>query len=126
MKIRIKDNSIRIRLNKLEVERFGKEGYIESTTAFVSNTLTYALESRPDKHGHELSADFQNSVITLYIPEKMAKDWVETDAIGFETNMPLDNGETLFLLLEKDFKFLDINNEDQHDNYENPLAFLKN
>ncbi len=126
MKIRIKDNSIRIRLSKSEVEHFGKEGYIESTTAFVSNTLTYALEAHPDTLGHELSADLQNNVITLYIPEKMAKDWVATDAIGFETNMPLDNGETLYLLLEKDFKCLDNTNEDQRDNYENPLAFLKN
>lgn len=126
MKIRIKDNSVRIRLSKSEVERFGKEGYIESSTAFVSNTLTYALESRSDKYGHELSADFMNDVITIYIPEKMAKDWVETDAIGFETKQSLDNGETLFILLEKDFKCLDITNEDQSDSYENPLAFMKN
>ena len=126
MKIRIKDNSVRIRLNKLEVENFGKEGYIESTIAFVSNTLTYAIETHSDKYGHELSVDFMNGIITMYIPEKMAKDWVETDVIGFETKLALDNEETLFLLLEKDFKCLDITTEDQSDNYENPLAFMKN
>jgi predicted nucleotidyltransferase len=126
MKIRIKDNSVRVRLTKSEIERFANEGYIESTTAFVSNTLTYALEARSDKYGHELSADFMNGIITMYIPEKMAKDWVETDAVGFETKLALDNGETLYLLLEKDFKCFDITNEDQSDNFENPLAFMHN
>lgn len=117
---------MRIRLSRSEVERFSKEGYIESTTAFVSGTLTYALESRPDHYGHELSADFQNGVITMYIPARMAKEWVNTDTVGFDTKMDVDNGEKLYLLLEKDFKCLDETVEDQSDNYENPLAFKHN
>jgi hypothetical protein len=126
MKIRIKANTVRIRLSKSEVERFSKEGYIESVTPFVSGTLTYALEQRPDSFGHELSADFQNGTITMYIPERMAKDWISSDAVGFDTNMALDNGEKLYLLLEKDFKCLDETIEDQSDNYENPLAYKHN
>ncbi|RYZ51960.1 MAG: hypothetical protein EOP49_10595 [Sphingobacteriales bacterium] len=126
MKIRIKGNSVRIRLTRSEVERFATEGYIESTTAFVSGTLTYALESRPDSRGHELTADFQNNVITMYMPEGMAKEWVNTSTVGFDTDMDVDNGEKLHLLLEKDFQCLDETVEDQSDNFENPLAYKHN
>lgn len=121
MKIRIKGNSVRIRLTKTEVDKIGSEGYIEETTAFVSGTLTYALESRPDKFGHELSADFEHNTITMFIPEKMLHEWVHTGVVGYDTHMQLDNGETLYLLLEKDFKCLDETIEDQSDNFDNPL-----
>lgn len=126
MKIRIKNNTVRFRLSKSEVERFDKEGYIEATTAFVSQTLTYAIERRTDKLGHELSADFCNNIITLYMPEKMAKEWMEPHVVGFDTYMGLDNGEQLYLLIEKDFKCLDETHEDQSDNFDNPLSFNKN
>ena len=126
MKIRIKDNTVRIRLTRSEVERFGEEGYIEANTAFVSNVFTYALQSRSDEYGHELSADFKDGVITMYMPEKMAQEWVTSNIVGFDTWMDMDNGEKLYLLLEKDFKCLDETIEDQSDNYENPLIFKQN
>jgi len=126
MKLRIKGNTIRYRLSKSEINRFAKEGYIESNTPFVSSVFTYALQSRPDELGHELSADFKDCVVTLYVPEKMVAEWVNTDVVGFDTWMDVDNGEKLYLLLEKDFKCLDETVEDQSDNYENPLAFKHN
>jgi len=126
MKIRIKNNTVRFRLSKSEVERFDQEGYIEATTAFVSQTLTYAIERRTDDLGHELSADFSNNIITLYMPEKMAKEWMEPQVVGFDTYMGLDNGEQLYLLIEKDFKCLDETHEDQSDNFDNPLSFRNN
>lgn len=126
MKIRIKGNTVRFRLTRSEVDRFGKEGYIESNTAFVSNVFTYALQSRPDEYGHELSADFKDCVLTIYMPAKMVNEWINSDIVGFDTLMDVDNGEKLYLLLEKDFKCLDETVEDQTDNYENPLAYKHN
>ena len=126
MKLRIKGNSIRIRLTKSDIQRFEREGYIEANTPFVSSVFTYALQSRPDEYGHELSADFKDCVMTLYMPEKMAKEWIHTEVVGFDTHMDVDNGEKLYLLLEKDFKCLDETVEDQSDNYENPLAYKHN
>jgi len=126
MKIRIKSNTVRIRLTRSEVERFAQEGYIEASTPFVSNVFTYALQVRPDEYGHELSADFKDNVITMYMPARMAKEWVTTEKVGFDTWMDVDNGEKLYLLLEKDFKCLDETVEDQSDNFENPLAYKHN
>lgn len=42
--------------------------------------------------------------------------------VGFNNKMPLDNGEHLFLLVEKDFVCLDNTFEDQSDNFPNPNA----
>jgi hypothetical protein len=45
---------------------------------------------------------------------------VDTDVIGFDNTIDMDNGRKLFLLIEKDFVCLDHTLEDQSDNYENP------
>lgn len=113
MKIRIKGNSLRYRLTKSDVDHFAKEGYLEEVTVFGSDVLTYALQR---DGSDQLSANFDNHKITLFMPEQMVKNWATTDRVGFEkTNGPL------YLLVEKDFKCLDNVAEDQSDNYPNPL-----
>lgn len=125
MKIRIKNNSVRIRLTRSEVQTFGERGYVESTTPFMSGNLVYALSINTEREGMALTADFRNHTITMYIPPNMAQDWVYSEKVGFSSVMQLDNGQSLHLLLEKDFKCLDETVEDQSDNYENPLAAKK-
>jgi hypothetical protein len=119
MKIRINGNSVRIRLSKPEVELFGDTGYLASQTEFGDATFTYVLERTS---GETFSASFQNNTITMSVPQSWAKEWVETNRVGFEGAMPIGNGKSLYLLLEKDFKCLDDSIEGQADNYDNPLA----
>lgn len=121
MKIRIKGNSVRMRLSRTEVEQFGKEGYLEESTVFGNGTFIYALEK--SKEATELRADMAGQKITMYVPDSIASEWTNTDMVGCSNNMRLANGEQLFLLLEKDFKCIDAAvTEDQSDNYENPLT----
>lgn len=120
MKIRIKGNSVRFRLSKSDLDKFAANGYLEETTAFVSNTLTYALEKQADNQGNMLTADMQNNTITMFMPQKLMTEWMQTNKVGFDAYMTLDNGEKLYLLLEKDFKCLDETIEDQSDNFDNP------
>jgi hypothetical protein len=48
--------------------------------------------------------------------------WINTDQTGFEYFMDLEGTEDkLYLLVEKDFTCLDKVDEDQSDNYPNPL-----
>ena len=44
-------------------------------------------------------------------------EWADTDRVGFE-----NKANNFYLLVEKDFKCLDNVEEDQSDNYPNPLA----
>ncbi len=118
MKLRIKGNSIRIRLTKTEVTRIAAEGYLEEQTSFGANKLIYALK-RVDA-GNELTAAMDGNKITMFIPVSLLHDWPTSDIVGFNARMPIGDNETLSLLLEKDFVCLDHTDEDQSDNYENP------
>jgi hypothetical protein len=71
-------------------------------------------------HGDTLSASFEDGRLRLYVPEVLIRDWDINDRISIDANMPVGEGRTLYLLLEKDFQCLDQTTEDQSDNYINP------
>ncbi len=118
MKIRIKGNSVRMRLNKSEVARLTTTGYVEEHTAFGEAKFTYALRSVMD--GDALTASFEKNQITMFVPQTLIRDWSTNDVVGFSATMPLNEHESLALLLEKDFQCLDKIEEDHYDKYENP------
>lgn len=112
MKIRIRDNSIRYRLTKSEVNQLWSEGGITAQTSFPGTTLHYAIERCETE---QLHVDFKNSRITLYMSKAMIDALYHTDKVGFE-----DKSGPVGLLIEKDFVCLDNTSEDQSDNYPNP------
>lgn len=114
MKIRIKSNSLRYRLTRSEVASFAKAGLVEEKIQIGDNAITYLLQRNTDGN---LSASFNNNIISLFMPEDMADEWINTDKIGFS-----GQANQLHLLIEKDFTCLDNVDEDQSDNYPNPLA----
>jgi hypothetical protein len=119
MKIRIRGNSLRIRISRSEVDQFGIEGYLHESTELVNGMFRYALR---EKAGiTDLEAAFEDQVMTMYVPAGIPAQWAKNERVGYSNDMDLGNGRTLFLLLEKDFKCLDnTGNEDQSDNFENP------
>lgn len=114
MKLRIKGNSLRYRLTKTDVDNLSKGGYVKEQVEFGDDELTYVLQ-RIDKD--KLSADFKNNKITIYMPSAMISELANTNRVGFDG----ESGK-LSLLIEKDFTCLDEVEEDQSDNYPNPLA----
>lgn len=122
MKLRIKGNSLRLRVTKPEINQFAETGLIEEITYIGMHQLVYQLKKSTTHN--QLAAEMTGTTISVLMPEKMANEWTSTERVGYENNMPLPNGDSLFLLLEKDFKCLDNTNEDQSDMYDNPLAEL--
>ncbi|GLU54759.1 DUF7009 family protein [Dyadobacter frigoris] len=118
MKIRIQGNSIRIRLSKSEVDRLSTDGYVEEKTSFGKSAFGYCLQKKTGIT--ELAAAYDDDKITMYVPETLLTEWPQNNIVGFDTNMLIGGNETLYLLLEKDFKCLDNVMEDQSDNFENP------
>jgi hypothetical protein len=114
MKIRIKNNGLRYRLTRSEVERFGQEGVFIEKVQIGDAVLTYILQRTTVT---QLSATFINNTITMLVPQQVADEWVGTDKVGLE-----NKEASLHLLVEKDFTCLDNVDEDQSDNYPNPLA----
>ena len=118
MKLRIKGNSIRIRLTKSEVNTISSAGYLQEETFFGNNSFVYALQRV--EQSDALSASLEHNKITLFVPAAFTKDWPVNSIISFDARIPVAEDQTLYLLLEKDFVCLDHTTEDQSDNYENP------
>lgn len=120
MKIRIKGNSVRLRLSRPEIELFGKEGYLEEKTEFGKSTFTYAIQKLFDGKG--LDASFTDKKLTLFVPQKTVQEWTTTNTIGYNHELEIGENKTLFLLIEKDFKCIDgEETEDQSDYFDNPV-----
>jgi hypothetical protein len=118
MKLRVKGNSLRIRLAKTEVSVLADTGYLEEETVFSNNKFVYALKTIAD--ATKLSATFDANKITMFVPQSFLADWPQNSVVGIDTKMQVTEKESLYLLLEKDFVCIDETTEDQRDNYENP------
>ena len=108
MKWRISGNSLRLRLTRSEVARFGQVGRVEDAIEFgpqPSQRLMCVLQSSIDFPN--VAARYTNNCITVHVPAELAKQWVETDQVGFDSEQSLDIDKTLRLLVEKDFACLD-------------------
>ena len=114
MKLRIKGNSIRVRLTKSEVEKICSGNTLEECTVFGENIFKYELKQ--SNIVNELSAGFKSDTITIFLPSSFIHDWNSNDTVGFNTTTK----DGLYILVEKDFKCLDETTEDQSDNFENP------
>jgi hypothetical protein len=123
MKIRIKNNSLRLRLTKTDIDIFGSEGYIEEKTEIGSEVFIYGLQRG---NVPSLTASLENNKITMYMSDALANEWINSERVGYENNILLPSGSNLHLLLEKDFKCLNETSDNQSDNYENPLVLKPN
>ncbi len=118
MKIRIKGNSIRLRLTKSEVATFCSKGQCQEAIVFGNRMLTYRLVA---KEGIEtLEATYVGDMITVYITRDAKDTWLASDRVGYSNVVDSNKPVQLSILVEKDFTCMDETIEDQSDNYPNP------
>jgi hypothetical protein len=96
------------------VAKLAVDGYLEDKVNFGERSLIYAIRLTDN---NRLSASFSDNTVALAISKNMISELENTDRVGFE-----DVVGSLQLLVEKDFTCLDNVEEDQSDNYPNPLA----
>ena len=104
MKIRMKHNSVRLRLGQKEVARLDAEGRVEEIIEFglnPENTLVYALESAPEES--EIRASFEKNRITVFVPRAAVEKWARSEQVELETAQKISGGKSLKILIEKDF-----------------------
>jgi len=118
MKLRIKGNSIRLRLTQSEVQRLISGEAIQETTRFsLVDEFNYAIELW---HLEIFQANFENGKLTVFVPTTEAKKWAETDQVSMEYLQPNDV-DGLKILIEKDFACLaERPGEDERDNFPHP------
>lgn len=120
MKLRIRDNSIRLRLTQTEVDTAKNEGLVRGRVQFDgSNSFEYVFESSPATVKPE--AHISNNVLTVRIPRLDVQQWAESGQVSIVSEQNLDDGDQLKILVEKDFVCLaPRDGEDESDMFPNP------
>jgi hypothetical protein len=119
MKLRIRGDSLRLRLSQAELTRLRETGEVCDRIGFGDRSLDYALVSADIDAPR---ARFDGDRIEVALPNALAQTWIESDQVGIEADQALPTG-TLRLLIEKDFKCLAPRpGEDDSDAFPNPDA----
>lgn len=112
MKLRIKGDSVRLRLARSEVRRLVEAGRVEETTHFAAGgTLGYVLQA-----GDVCAVEFNGARIVVTLPETEAREWAAGEQVGIYRTP--ESG--VQLAVEKDFECLDREDPDKADAYPNP------
>ncbi|MEM7097215.1 MAG: hypothetical protein AAF541_03075 [Pseudomonadota bacterium] len=132
MKIRIYDDSIRLRLDRSEVEGIAAREVVAGHTHFPDGSqFTYRLvvhrtgACANSEHvvPAETVATYADGCIQLSIDQQTAEFWANTETeVSIRSEHTTSNGP-LKLLIEKDFECLDPREgEDQSNRFVNPKA----
>jgi len=122
MKLRIKGNSIRLRLGQSEVRQLAIEGVISEFTDFGN--------SSPQRFGYALHVAMQDSIVSarftdgrviVRVPDAVVRQWAASDQIGIRAVQPTADGGELRILIEKDLKCIETpEGESEEDAFPNP------
>lgn len=123
MKIRIHNNTIRLRLSMSEVEQLSEKNEIKEELKFPTPYPSFIYNLKASAKEKFLSITFVQGEISISLPLSEVKDWANTEQIGIAKTQSLEDGINLQLLVEKDFQCLHKRpGENETDNFPNPQA----
>ncbi len=117
MKLRILDDTIRIRISQPEMNLLADGKAISTICHMYPNHLE--VEVLPVRVS-ELSLSFENHVILLKIPRAQLNEMHQSDMVGFDHTFEFDENQ-IALKFEKDFQCLTDREEDESNLFKNPL-----
>ncbi len=122
MKLRIRGNSVRLRVTRTEREAIGAGETVSETTDFGGgHLLTCRLTVDPD--ADVIGASFDDGIITVRLPAPLAAEWAGSELVSLAGEQPAADGEALAILVEKDFQCLaPREGEDESDMFLHPGA----
>lgn len=122
MKLRILDDSLRLRLTRTEVDVVSTDGLVRGRVHFAgTNTFDYVLESSPATVKPE--AHISNNVLTIRVPTMDIQNWAGSEQVSIISEQVLNDGDPLKILIEKDFACLaPRDGEDESDMFTHPNA----
>jgi hypothetical protein len=123
MKLRIRGDSIRLRLKRGEVDRIAAGGSIVEETHFPQSVLTCRLDVSENS---DISASFDNGSLVVSLPKSKVLSWVGSDEVSLHAEQQLSGTGSLSVLIEKDFGCLEPGHhrdcEDDQDTFPHPSA----
>ncbi len=123
MKLRLRGNSIRLRLKQGEVDQVAAGESIVEETHFPGAVLICRLDvSETD----DIEANFAAGNLEISLPASKVLGWATSDEVSLTATQNLPDGATLNLLIEKDFSCLEPghgrDHEDDADSFPHPSA----
>lgn len=121
MKLRIKGDSLRLRISPDEMSRLLQSGRIEETVHFGPENdakLTYALVTRSGQDPAFI-VRYQPQEIAVEVSAALVRAWSDTEQVGIYAAIDIGTCQ-LELSVEKDFACLDKSDGDNRDTYPNP------
>ena len=121
MKLRIRGNTLRLRLSRNEVDSVVQGKEVEESTSFPEGgKLQYVLKQTPSDTTVVKTNEGDDSCINILVHETRAKQWAKSEEVGLFGSEPLVLG-SLELLIEKDFACLNPRDRgDDSDSFPNP------
>lgn len=118
MKLRIKGNSIRLRLTQGEVAKFITDGKLVETVEFGDEpNQFFSYQLLKSETAESVSTEFNNGSISVFVPQNTADDWANGEQVGIAS---VENSK-IKILIEKDFACLaPRKDEDESDNFPHP------
>jgi len=121
VKLRLLDDSIRLRLSRSDLAVINARGIVEAGTRFPDGrTFTYVLETVTGRAGADAAYTGERLIVRL--PAEEVAEWANDEAaVSLRSHVGLPGGSPLKLLIEKDFQCLSHrHDEDQSDLFPNP------
>jgi hypothetical protein len=124
MKLRIRGDSIRLRLTKTDVATLVEKGTVgESMRMAPGASFEYRLTA--DGAAQDARVSLAGSVLEVRLPRNQIKAWAKSNEVGIETRQKNGSQEGLLVLVEKDFPCLTARpNEDDSDAFDRPNVSL--
>ncbi len=122
MKLRIKGNSLRLRISPSEMTRLLQSGRIEEAIYFGAGEdarLTYALEHSPQTNA--TTVRYAPRELTVMVATREAQRWAEGQDVGLYGEASTSRGP-LQIAVEKDFACLDKEDAANADTFPNPTS----
>lgn len=120
MKLRIRGNSIRLRLSQVEVASLEADGRVSDQINFGGGKkLAYALSV--DNAIETPRAVFDAAAITVLLPATTVKTWLDPSEVSIQGSQRLAGDAELKILVEKDFACLQPREGEEQENlFPNP------
>jgi hypothetical protein len=122
MKVRIYNNSIRLRLSKSEVAEFQSAGLIEERLEFGTEMLKmFRCALVREEAAEAVTARYLPGIIEIVVPPSVAARWSSSDQVAIEGSYT--RGERpISISIEKDFQCLHGPADASADAFPNPAA----
>jgi hypothetical protein len=119
MKLRIRGNSVRIRVSKPELEQIATAGSAEDKVRFgPANELRYRVDV---KAGGAVEAEFRGSLLRVIVPRSEVDRWLAPEQVSIEGVQAVGDDTDLRILVEKDYTCLaPRSDEDDSELFANP------